>query len=143
MDPHLDPLDVPDDEEEAEWDEPSYKDMILFCIDGSDSMYEVNPSTGQTYINQAIEAAFKVYDRKMISSPADYVGVMIFGAQHTDIPDARNTRFHPHCVLYIPLAQVGIKSRMDLKMGLARTHHLLWCFALALTYPMVCWSTNL
>lgn len=120
LDPEIDPLDAVDDEEGAEWEEPSYKDMILFCIDGGHSMYEINPTTQQTYIHQAIEGAFKVYDRKMVSSPSDYVGVMIFGTDRSDIPDARNARFHPHCVLYIPLSQVGIKNRMELKMGLAR-----------------------
>ncbi len=59
--------------------EPSYKDCILFCIDGCDEMYQVNPKTGHSYMHQAIDGAFKVMNKKLISSPRDMVGIIIFG----------------------------------------------------------------
>lgn len=121
LDPQMDPLDRDDDEPEAEWEEPSYKDMVLWCIDGGDSMHEVNPETGRIFLDQAIDAALRMYDNKMVTSPGDYVGVMIFGTGKTDILGGHNARFNPHCVLYIPLTQVGIRNRMVLKTDLAGT----------------------
>ncbi|KDN49229.1 SPOC domain-like protein [Tilletiaria anomala UBC 951] len=116
--------DDPSDRQLAEWEEQSYKDQILFVIDGHDSMYELNPRTKMPYIHQAFEAAFKVMNKKIISSPSDKVGVMVYGTGATQTPEMntqKTMRFSQQHFLYLPIDQVSVEGRQQLKFDLARS----------------------
>jgi len=41
--------------------------------------YEINPNTGFSYLHQALKGAFTVINKKLIASPSDFMGAMVYG----------------------------------------------------------------
>ncbi|KAG6816666.1 hypothetical protein H0H87_004026 [Tephrocybe sp. NHM501043] len=76
-----------DEEEEEELQDASYlegkRDVILFCIDCSESMQELREDpnyedTQTCHLFTALEAAVQIQKKKVIVGPNDVVGIMLF-----------------------------------------------------------------
>ncbi|KAG0244418.1 X-ray repair cross-complementing protein 6 [Actinomortierella wolfii] len=90
------------------------RDSILFVIDSSPAMHEVNED-GESPFKMAIKCAKSVQMNKIISSESDLVGIMVYGVEKTK--NANN--FENICVLQdldIPDAS-GIKQLESLEDG--------------------------
>ncbi|KAG0268258.1 X-ray repair cross-complementing protein 6 [Actinomortierella ambigua] len=90
------------------------RDSILFVIDSSPAMHEVNED-GESPFKMAIKCAKSVQMNKIISSESDLVGIMVYGVEKTK--NANN--FENICVLQdldIPDAS-GIKQLEALEEG--------------------------
>ncbi|KAF7294246.1 SAP domain-containing protein [Mycena chlorophos] len=113
-----------DDEEEDELQDSSYyeskKDVILFCIDCSESMLELredpvyeNAKTCHAYA--ALEAAMQIEKRKVIVGPSDSIGILLFNT--TRRPEgARGVGYEIKrgCFLYQPISPLSAPKIQEL-----------------------------
>ncbi|RDL36226.1 Uncharacterized protein BP5553_06838 [Venustampulla echinocandica] len=116
-----------DDEEEEDIDETSYisqKDAVLFAIDVSESMLLSPPSSdsnkGETDSPTiaAIKCAYQIMQQRIISSPKDMMGVLLFGTEESKFQEEEysNSRGHlayPHCYL---LSDLNVPAAEDVKV---------------------------
>ncbi|XP_051899380.1 X-ray repair cross-complementing protein 6 [Pristis pectinata] len=74
-----------EDQDEAEENEEDVKftgrDSLIFLIDASESMFEVNSETEISPFDMTIQCVHKVYTSKIISSDRDLLAVVFFGTQ--------------------------------------------------------------
>ncbi|KAK0534714.1 ATP-dependent DNA helicase II subunit 1 [Tilletia horrida] len=106
--------DVGDRRELMNWDQlqlGSTKDIVLFCIDAGPHMHQINPDTGVSYLHSALFAACQVQEAKLVNSPFDLVGILLFGTNNTDMQDhiSRGTAYK-HCHMLQPIDQVDVTS---------------------------------
>ncbi|KAH0833364.1 SPOC like C-terminal domain-containing protein [Lanmaoa asiatica] len=84
--PHFDDWNVIDDEEEELQDASFFegkRDVILFCIDCSESMHElrddpVYENVQTSHLLAALDAAMQIQKKKVIVGPNDSVGILLF-----------------------------------------------------------------
>lgn len=60
------------------WENQYHKDIVLFVIDCGVSMHERDPGTGEVPLVTALRAAARLMEIKLVSSPHDHVGVMLW-----------------------------------------------------------------
>lgn len=113
------------DEEDEEIDETGYKavkDAVLFAIEVSPSMLKKPPgsSSKKADVNSpllaALKAAYHLMQQRIIASPKDLMGVLLYGTEATKFYDeneeSRGGFSFPHCYL---LTDLDIPEAEDVK----------------------------
>ncbi|PGH05264.1 ATP-dependent DNA helicase II subunit 1 [Polytolypa hystricis UAMH7299] len=119
-------------EEEEEVDETGYKsikDAVLFAIEVSDSMLTPPPASGakkadkESPATAALKCAYHLMQQRIISSPRDMIGVLLYGTEASKFYDedesGRGDLSYPHCYLYTDL---DVPSASDVKDLRALVH---------------------
>lgn len=116
------PEDADEDEEELlDWDQPGERDTVLWLIDAGRTMQEnMMPSEGTqgkpvTLFHRAMQAAYQFQRKKLIESPKDHCGVLLFNTKDTKVDNVGKNVAYPHSVLVQPLAQVAVPPVSELK----------------------------
>ncbi|KAE8248683.1 hypothetical protein A4X13_0g5516 [Tilletia indica] len=95
-----------------DWDQiahASTKDIVLFCIDAGPHMHKLNPDTGVSFLHSALLAAAKFQETKLITSPNDQVGIMLFGTETTNVQDhIKKGTSYSHCLVLQKIEQVDV-----------------------------------
>ncbi|CAK4030323.1 ATP-dependent DNA helicase II subunit 1 [Lecanosticta acicola] len=119
-----------DDEEEEEEvdDQTAYKtpkDAVLFAIDVSESMLRKpaesdskKPDTALSPTLAALKCAYALMQQRIISSPSDMMGVLLFGtekskSQDGDDDSGRTGLQYPHCYI---LTDLDVPAAADVKL---------------------------
>ncbi|PVH77702.1 Ku DNA-binding complex, Ku70 subunit [Cadophora sp. DSE1049] len=114
-----------EEEDEEDYDETNYvsqKDAVLFAIDVSSSMLAPPPPSDDKKAGTdsptlaAIKCAYEIMTQRIISSPKDMMGVLLFGTDKSKFQDedtsSRGSIAYPHCYL---LCDLGVPSAKDVK----------------------------
>lgn len=115
-----------DEDEEEEVDETGYKvvkDAVLFAIDVSNSMLSKpaeadpkKPDTGLAPTVAALKCAYTLMQQRIISSPNDMMGILLFGTEKSKLEEAdengKGGLQYPHCYL---LTDLDIPAAADVK----------------------------
>ncbi|KAM0125067.1 hypothetical protein ACHAO1_010780 [Botrytis cinerea] len=112
-----------EEEEEEEADEIDYrtqKDAVLFVIDVSESMLTPPPPSDSKKADTdsptlaALKCAHMIMQQRIISSPKDMMGIMLYGTEETKFKDQSglDTSVYPHCYL---LTDLDIPSAKDVR----------------------------
>ncbi|KAK2467237.1 hypothetical protein APHAL10511_000786 [Amanita phalloides] len=106
-----------DDDEQAELQDFSAlegkRDVILFCIDASESMLQLREDPKyedvQTcHLFSALEAAVQIQKRKIITSPNDSVGILLFNAvRKGSSRNSGGSELKRNVFLYQPISQMS------------------------------------
>ncbi|EFR04354.1 Ku70 protein [Nannizzia gypsea CBS 118893] len=120
------------EEEEDEIDDTGYKsskDAVLFAIEVSESMLTPPPESKSKRadkdapITAALKSAYHLMQQRIISSPQDMMGVLLYGTKSSKFYDedeeGRGTLPYPHCYLYTDL---DIPAASDVKELRALAH---------------------
>ncbi|KAF4634315.1 hypothetical protein G7Y89_g3791 [Cudoniella acicularis] len=115
-----------EEEEEEDLDETKYiaqKDAVLFAIDVSDTMLAPPPPSDARNAETdsptaaAIKCAYQIMQQRIISSPKDMMGVLLFGTEESkfqeDDSNARGGPTYPHCYL---LSDLNIPAAEDVRV---------------------------
>ncbi|KAG9237984.1 BcKU70, protein [Amylocarpus encephaloides] len=115
-----------EEDEEEELDETNYiaqKDAVLFAIDVSDRMLQPPPESNSKRAETdspamaAIKCAYQIMQQRIISSPKDMMGVLLFGTEESKFQEedsnARGSIAYPHCYL---LSDLNIPAAEDVKV---------------------------
>ncbi|KAK5998245.1 ATP-dependent DNA helicase II subunit 1 [Cladobotryum mycophilum] len=104
-----------EDDEEQEVDETNYKaqkDAILLAIQVSESMLKPPPASDSkkadkdSPVQAALKCAYTLMEQRIISSPKDMMGILLFGTEKTkfqDDVDGRGGLGYPNCYLFTDL----------------------------------------
>lgn len=87
---------------------------MLFAIDVSESMRKPPPASGSrkadkdSAIAAALKSAYQIMQQRIISSPKDMMGILLFGTEKSKFRDeggsgGRGGTGYPHCYLYTDL----------------------------------------
>lgn len=116
-----------DDDEDEEIEEGSYKtqkDAVLFAIDVSESMLtkpsDTDPKKPESALSPtvaALKCAYALMQQRIISSPSDMMGILLFGTekskfQEGDEEGGRPGLQYPHCYL---LTDLDVPAAADVK----------------------------
>ncbi|KAG8697382.1 ATP-dependent DNA helicase II subunit 1, partial [Ceratobasidium sp. 395] len=105
---------IQDDDEEVELEDQGYlsnRDAILFCINLSPSILEVrgassgdesSKNAGRSILEIIFQAAADLQKRKIIRSPTDSVGILLFNSAET-----KGEIVKPNMYLYQPVAAIN------------------------------------
>jgi len=98
------------------------KDAVLFAIDVSTSMLAPPPPSNDKKAEKdspttaAIKCAYQIMQQRIISSPKDMMGVLLFGTEQSKFQDedanSRTGLAYPHCYL---LSDLNIPAAEDVK----------------------------
>ncbi|GAA95698.1 uncharacterized protein L969DRAFT_101792 [Mixia osmundae IAM 14324] len=69
------------EEDEADLEFKPNRDSVVFCIDLTSSMLHAPSSDEPCALTQALRAIYNLMKRKIIGSPADHVGILLFNAK--------------------------------------------------------------
>ena len=138
--------DSDDEAEELDYEATYQKDMVLFCIDAGPSMHRINPEAAKSNLHIALAAAASLMEKKLISSPHDHVGVMLFNTAETIFKSAKPGEYYRGSYEIQPVRQVNVPDTFNLKSllkGMFLIISLLWLvFLLALTRYLFCFPKN-
>ncbi|KAJ6521110.1 SPOC like C-terminal domain-containing protein [Mycena capillaripes] len=113
-----------DDEEDEELQDASHleskKDVILFCIDCSESMLELredpvyeNVQTCHAYV--ALDAAMQIQKKKVIVGPNDAVGILLFNTtRKAESSRNQGSEIKKNCYVYQPIAPLSAPKIQEL-----------------------------
>lgn len=105
-DDELEPLDL---------DATFQKDMVLFCIDAGPSMHRIDPATNTSPLYSALKAAASLMQKKLISSPHDHVGVLIFNCADTLFHSVKPGEYYKGSYELQSVRQVNVPDTYNLK----------------------------
>ena len=98
------------------------KDAVLFAIDVSKSMLASPPPSDDKKAEKdsptaaALKCAYQIMQQRIISSPKDMMGVLLFGTEQSKFQDedenSRGGIQYPHCYL---LSDLNVPSAADVK----------------------------
>ncbi|KAL0945330.1 hypothetical protein HGRIS_000828 [Hohenbuehelia grisea] len=115
-----------DDDEDDELQDTSFfetkKDVILFCIDCSESMLELrddpNYEEGEVktcHVLSALEAAMQIQKKKVIVGPNDSVGILLFNTtKKADVLRTEGSEIKRYMHAYQHIEQVGAPKIQEL-----------------------------
>ncbi|KAK0546652.1 ATP-dependent DNA helicase II subunit 1 [Tilletia horrida] len=91
----------------------STKDIVLFLVDAGPHMHKINPDTGCSFLSSALFNACKLYESKLITSPKDQIGFMLFGtacpSEEAGLrPVLNKGKAYSKCVLLEKVGQVDL-----------------------------------
>ncbi|KAL4074735.1 SPOC like C-terminal domain-containing protein [Scleroderma yunnanense] len=121
--PPFDDWNVLDEEEEEELQDASFfeekRDVILFCIDCSESMHElrddpVYKDVKTSHILTALDAAMQVQKKKVISGPNDWVGILLYNTSRRNETNSRASEIKKGTFIYQHLAPISALSIQEL-----------------------------
>ncbi|KAF8214122.1 SPOC like C-terminal domain-containing protein [Mycena galopus ATCC 62051] len=113
-----------DEEEDEELQDASHleskKDVILFCIDCSESMLELredpvyeNVQTCHAYA--ALDAAMQIQKKKVITGPSDAVGILFFNTiRKAETSRNQGSEIKRNCYVYQPIAPLSAPKIQEL-----------------------------
>ncbi|EPQ29319.1 uncharacterized protein PFL1_03074 [Pseudozyma flocculosa PF-1] len=107
--------DSEDELEELDLNATYQKDMVLFCIDAGPSMHQINPSSGTSNLYVALRAAASLMEKKLISSPHDHVGVMVFNTSDTVFKSAQPGEYYRGSHELLTVRQVNVPDTFNIK----------------------------
>ncbi|OCF44617.1 hypothetical protein I317_01504 [Kwoniella heveanensis CBS 569] len=110
-----------DDDDIVDVSEYAYasRDHILFCIDASKSMQTPFPDTtddegqvvrGKSALHQALEAVVKIQRSKVITGPADSVGVLLWNINPGKTPSTSQGNYKPGTSVYQSLRTINAEE---------------------------------
>ncbi|WWC91681.1 uncharacterized protein L201_006627 [Kwoniella dendrophila CBS 6074] len=110
-----------DDDDIVDTSEYAYasRDHILFCIDASKSMQIPFPDTtnedgevvrGKSALHQALEAVVKIQRSKVITGPADSVGVLLWNIDPGNTPSSSQASYKPGTQVYQKLRTINAEE---------------------------------
>lgn len=91
-----------------------YKDTCLWLIDGSDSMHTIDPESGKSFVHRAIEVAVKMMEHKLVKSPSDKIGILLYNTKETHVPVEGRKMTYPNCYCVAPIEQVNVGRTSEL-----------------------------
>ncbi|KAJ7129186.1 SPOC like C-terminal domain-containing protein [Mycena epipterygia] len=113
-----------DDEEDEELQDASHleskKDVILFCIDCSESMLElrqdpVDENVQTCHAYAALDAAMQIQKKKVIVGPNDAVGILLFNTtRKSDTNRNQGSEIKNNCYVYQPIAPLNAPTIQEL-----------------------------
>lgn len=95
------------------------KDTCLWLIDNAEAMHAIDASSGKSYVHRTIEVAAKMMEHKLIKSPHDRVGIMLFNTRDTKVPVEGKKMSYPECYAVRPIEQVAVPAVIELRDDLA------------------------
>lgn len=111
--------DVEADDEIDETDYKTQKDAIIFAIDVSTSMLaeprhnSSKKADNDSPLTSALKCANQIMQQRIIASPKDMMGILLFNTEHTKLRDETGGGSYPHCYLYLDL---DVPEAEDVKM---------------------------
>ncbi|TFK50167.1 ku70-like protein [Heliocybe sulcata] len=112
-----------DEDEEEELQDTSWlegkRDVILFCIDCSDSMLELydDPTYEDLktcHLYSALEAAMQIQKRKVLVGPNDAVGILLFNTTRKNESTSQGSEIKRNNFIYQSIAQISAPKVMEL-----------------------------
>ncbi|KAJ7639391.1 SPOC like C-terminal domain-containing protein [Roridomyces roridus] len=114
-----------DEEEEDELQDLSHleskKDVILFCIDCSESMLELredpnDPKVKTCHAYTALDAAMQIQKKKVIVGPNDLVGILLFNTTRKAESTSRTqgSEIKRNCYVYQPIGPLSAPKIQEL-----------------------------
>ncbi|KAF9231369.1 SPOC like C-terminal domain-containing protein [Melanogaster broomeanus] len=119
----FDDWNVIDDEEEEELQDASFfegkRDVILFCIDCSESMHElrddpVYEDVKTSHLLTALDAAMQIQKKKVIVGPNDSVGILLFNTTRPNEVKGYASEIKKNCFVYQPIAPISAPTIQEL-----------------------------
>ncbi|WWD19602.1 hypothetical protein CI109_104064 [Kwoniella shandongensis] len=118
--PSWDSFENADDDDIVDTSEYAYasRDHILFCIDASASMQTPFPDVetpegiirGKSALHQALEAVVKIQRSKVITGPADSVGVLLWNVDPSKTPSSSTGNYKPGTHVYQSLRTINAEE---------------------------------
>ncbi|RXK40524.1 hypothetical protein M231_02176 [Tremella mesenterica] len=109
-----------DDEDVVDISEYQYasRDHILFCVDASRSMQTPHPDQetpdglirGKSALHQVLEAVVKIQRSKVITGPADSVGVLLWNVNPATAPKSASGNYKPGTLVYQSLRTINAEE---------------------------------
>ncbi|KIJ51081.1 hypothetical protein M422DRAFT_158695 [Sphaerobolus stellatus SS14] len=90
------------------------RDVLLFCLDASESMVtpiksEDSDKEAKSPLQKVLEIAIELQKRKVITSPNDLVGIMLYNTAERS-ETKKGAEIKKHCYVYQPIGQVNAES---------------------------------
>jgi hypothetical protein len=123
-----------DEDELLEWDMPTTRDTVLWLIDAGPKMHdemvplkekresdaeEEDEDEGKvvkvSLFHKAMQAAYMFQRSKLVNSPADMCGILLFNTEKTDVQEAGKNVAYPNSITIQPIAQVAVPPISELK----------------------------
>lgn len=79
----------------------------------------IDPKTSKSYVQRSIEVACKMMEHKLVKSPNDKVGIMLFNTKETKVPVEGKKVSYQGCYVIRPIEQVGVPGVMELRDEMA------------------------
>ncbi|CAL1715872.1 unnamed protein product [Somion occarium] len=120
--PRFDEWNLVDEEEEEELQEAWYegkRDVILFAIDCSESMFEMHDDpnyedTKTCHVLTALEAAMQIQKKKVIVGPNDAVGIMMFNTTRKNEAGGQGADIKQNNFVFQPIETVNAPKIQEL-----------------------------
>ncbi|KAI6126231.1 SPOC like C-terminal domain-containing protein [Pisolithus croceorrhizus] len=119
----FDDWNVAEEEGEEELQDTSFfegrRDVILFCVDCSQSMQElrddaVYEDVKTSHLLTALDAAMQVQKKKTVSGPNDWVGILLYNTSRPNESNGRTSEIKKGTSLYQQLASISVDSIQEL-----------------------------
>lgn len=122
-----------DEDDLLEWDQPTTRDTVLWLIDagpkmhdqmvplkekreGEEEMDEDQSSVVKVSLfHKAMQAAYMFQRSKLVNSPADTCGILLFNTEKTDVQEAGKNVAYPNSITIQSISQVAVPPVSDLK----------------------------
>ncbi|KAG1735345.1 SPOC like C-terminal domain-containing protein [Suillus paluster] len=114
--PPFDDWNIIDEEEEQELQDAAFfegkRDVILFCIDCSESMHELRDDPNYedvktSHLFTALEAAMQIQKKKVIVGPNDSVGIVLFNTTRSSEAKNHATEIKKNSFVYQPISAIS------------------------------------
>mgnify|MGYP001507766563 FL=1 len=90
------------------WEGYFHRDAVLFVIDAGMHMHE--EVEHETAFIMALRAALRFMHIKLVSSPKDYVGIMLWNTDASRMITPSKNPYYPHTIEYARLKQVDVPT---------------------------------
>ncbi|PWN37744.1 Ku DNA-binding complex, Ku70 subunit [Meira miltonrushii] len=112
-----------DEDELLEWDLPNTRDTVLWLIDAGTKMHETmiplnseeKNSKQVSLLHKALQAAYSFQRSKLVNSPADHCGILLFNTKETKVQNAGKNVAYPNSITVQNISQVSVPPISDLK----------------------------
>jgi ATP-dependent DNA helicase 2 subunit 1 len=129
-----------DEDELLEWDLPATRDTVLWLIDAGTKMHdqlvplseraegearsggddddveeEENSTPRVSLFHKALQAAYLFQRSKLVNSPADHCGILLFNTEKTDVLEAGKNVAYPNSITVQTINQVAVPPISEIK----------------------------
>ncbi|KAG1820825.1 Ku DNA-binding complex, Ku70 subunit [Suillus subaureus] len=121
--PPFDDWNTIDEEEEEELQDAAFfegkRDVILFCIDCSESMHELRDDPNYedvktSHLFTALEAAMQIQKKKVVVGPNDSVGIVLFNTARSSEAKNHATEIKKNSFVYQPITLISAPAIQEL-----------------------------
>lgn len=121
--PPFDDWNIIDEEEEEELQDAAFfegkRDVILFCIDCSESMHELRDDPNYedvktSHLFTALEAAMQIQKKKIIVGPNDSVGIVLFNTTRSSETKNHATEIKKNSFVHQPITLISAPAIQEL-----------------------------